>query len=253
MGKFVRRMWRVLASVTGCVVKLHAGLVEARFVERVNRFVVRVNLDGRDVQAHLPNTGRMTELLVPGAAVWLTPAPPNQGRKTAYDLTLVGYADTLVSVDSRLPNAVFREAVEAGVLAGFEGYSVERAEVLLGDSRIDLLLSGNEGLCYVETKSVNLVVDGRALFPDAPTERGRRHLGELAAAVAAGHRACAVFVVQRGDAVEMAPYREADELFGEALDRAVELGVEAKAYRCRVTTEEVAIEGSIPVRLGPVR
>ncbi len=222
-------------------------------MERVNRFVVRVDLDGRDVRAHLPNTGRMTELLVPGHVVYLTPAPPNQGRKTAYDLTLVEYAGTLVSVDSRLPTVVFREAVDAGVLAGFEGYSVDRAEVTLGESRIDLLLSGSEGLCYVETKSVNLVEDGRALFPDAPTERGRRHLGELADAVASGHRACAVFVVQRGDAVEMAPYREADALFGEALDRAVELGVEARAYRCRVTTEEISIKGSIPVRLGSVR
>lgn len=233
--------------------KLHYGLVEARFVKRVNRFVVRVALDGRDVQAHLPNTGRMTELLAPGAVVYVTPAPPNQGRKTAYDLTLVEYAGTLVSVDSRLPNAVFREAVEFGVLAGFDGYSVDRAEVPLGDSRIDLLLTGSEGMCYVETKSVNLVVDGRALFPDAPTERGRRHLGELAGAVELGHRACAVFVVQRGDAVEMAPHREADEMFGEALDRAVELGVEARAYRCRVTLDAITIEGSIPVRLGPVR
>jgi sugar fermentation stimulation protein A len=140
--------------------------------------------------------------------------------------------------------------VDAGALADFEGYSVERVEVPLGDSRIDLLLSGNEGLCYVETKSVNLVVDGRALFPDAPTERGRRHLGELADAVASGHRARAVFIVQRGDAVEMAPHREADELFGEALDRAVALGVEALAYRCRVTPREITITGSIPVRLG---
>ena len=222
-------------------------------MERVNRFVVRVILDGREVQAHLPNTGRMTELLVPDSAVYLTPAPPNRGRKTAYDLTLVEYAGTLVSVDSRLPTTVFREAVEAGVLAGFEGYSVVRAEVPLGNSRIDLLLSGSECMCYVETKSVNLVVDGRALFPAAPTERGRRHLGELAGAVELGHRACAVFVVQRGDAVEMAPYREADELFGEALDRAVGLGVEARAYRCRVTTEEIEIERSIPVRLGPDR
>ena len=221
-------------------------------MERVNRFVVRVTLGGRDVLAHLPNTGRMTELLVTGNAVYLTPAPPNRGRKTAYDLTLVEYAGTLVSVDSRLPAAVFREAVEAGVLAGFEGCTVDRAEVPLGDSRIDLLLTGSEGMCYVETKSVNLVVDGRALFPDAPTERGRRHLGELAGAVALGHRACAVFVVLRGDAFEMAPYREADELFGEALDRAIEQGVEARAYRCRVTTEEVSIERSIPVRLGPV-
>ena len=232
--------------------KLHAELVEARFVERVNRFVVAVTLGGRDVLAHLPNTGRMIELLVSGAPCYVTPAPLDRGRKTAYDLTLIEYAGTLVSVDSRLPNAVFREAVNAGVLADFEGYSVDRVEVPLGDSRIDLLLRGSEGVCYVETKSINLVVDGLALFPDAPTERGRRHLDELAGAVGMGHRACAVFVVQRADAVEMAPYREADELFGEALDRAVGLGVEAHAYRCSVTPQEIFIEESIPVRLGPV-
>ena len=242
----------VLASALRCLVKLHAGLVEGRFVERANRFVVKVAMNGRDVLAHLPNTGRMTELLVPGATVYAAPAPDVQGRKTAYDLTLVEYAETLVSVDSRMPTAVFREAVNAGSLAGFERYKVDRAEVPLGDSRIDLLLRGSEGMCYVETKSVNLVVDGQALFPDAPTERGRRHLGELATAVASGHRACAVFVVQRGDAVEMMPHREADELFGEALDRAVDSGVEARAYRCRVTLQEIRIEGSIPVRLGSV-
>jgi len=151
-----------------------------------------------------------------------------------------------------MPTAVFREAVDAGALVGFEGYKVDRAEMPLGESRIDLLLRGSEGMCYVETKSVNLVVDGQALFPDAPTERGRRHLGELAAAVASGHRACAVFVVQRGDAVEMMPHRAADELFGEALDRAVASGVEARAYRCRVTLQEITIEESIPVRLGSV-
>ncbi|MCX8213857.1 MAG: DNA/RNA nuclease SfsA [SAR202 cluster bacterium] len=132
------------------------------------------------------------------------------------------------------------------------GGKVDRAEVPLGDSRIDLLLSGGEEMCYVETKSVNLAVDGQALFPDAPTERGRRHLGELAEAVALGHRTCAVFVVQRSDAVEMVPHREADDLFGEALDRAVASGVEARAYRCRVTLQEVTIEESIPVRLGSV-
>ena len=251
MGKFVWRMRLVLASALRCVVKLNSDLVGGRFVERVNRFVVRVALDGRDVLAHLPNTGRMTELLVPGASVYATPAPERQERKTAYDLTLVEYADTLVSVDSRMPTAVFREGVDAGALVGFEGYKVDRAEVPLGDSLIDLLLSGGEGMFYVETKSVNLVVGGRALFPDAPTERGRRHLGELAAAVALGHRACVVFVVQRSDAFEMMPHREADELFGEALDRAVASGVEARAYRCRVTLQEITIEGSIPVRLGP--
>lgn len=250
MGKFVWRMRLVLASAVRCLVKLHAGLVEGRFVERVNRFVVRVVLYERDVLAHLPNTGRMTELLVSGATVYATPVRDRPGRKTSYDLTLVEYADTLVSVDSRVPTAVFREAVDAGALAEFAGFNVDRAEVPLGDSRIDLLLSGSEGMCYVETKSVNLVVDGRAMFPDAPTERGRRHLGELAVAVASGYRACAVFVVQRSDAVEMVPQREADELFGEALDFAVTSGVEARAYRCRVTLQEITIEESIPVRLG---
>ncbi len=233
-------------------------------------FVVRVIMNGRDVHAYLPNTGRMSELLVSGTVVYVAPACGttcanlggprhtrghgsgvwrNWERKTAYDLILVRYGSALVSMDSRLPTVLFRDRTELGNLAGFGGYVVDRAEVPLGDSRIDMLLSGSERSCYVETKSVNLVVNGRALFPDAETERGRRHLEVQAVAVESGHRACAVFVVQRGDVVEMAPYREVDKHFAEALDQAAATGVEVRAYRCRVTLQEITIERSILVRL----
>ncbi len=206
-------------------------------------------VDGREVRAHLPNSGRMAELLVPGAAAYLSPAPPASVRKTAWDMTLVEYRDQLVSVDSRLPGALLREAIDAATLPEFDGFRLARQEVVFEDSRIDLLLSGEPGLCYLEAKSVNLVEGRTALFPDAPTERGRKHLASLARAARQGHRAAVAFVVQRSDAMELSPYRDADPLFCDALRDAVARGVEAYAYRCRVSRREIAIVEAVPVRL----
>jgi sugar fermentation stimulation protein A len=208
-----------------------------------------VACDGGEVAAHVPNTGRMRELLRPGARAFLTPAPEGSARKTEFDLTLIEKGRELVSVDSRLPNLLLHEAAEAGSLPQFAGYAEIRREVVFEDSRIDLLLSGGCGQLYIEAKSVNLVEAGLALFPDAPTERGRKHLGTLAKAVAQGHRAAVVFVIQRQDAVALSPYRDADPLFSDALSDAVALGVEAYAYTCRVSTKEIEIDESVPVRL----
>ena len=233
----------------GSILELHPGLTEARFVTRVNRFAATVVCEGREVLAHVPNSGRMTELLRGGATVFLTPAPVVSGRKTQYDLTLVEYAGELVSVDSRLPTALIHEAMESGSLAEFAGYPQTRREVVLDDSRIDLLLSGPRGHCYVETKSVNLVEAGTALFPDAPTERGRKHLGSLMGAVREGHRACVAFVIQRADATKLSPHRAADPLFCDTLKDVIERGVEAYAYRCIVSMKEIAIRDSVPITL----
>ena len=222
---------------------------EARFVARTNRFAAVVVCDGREVAAHVPNTGRMRELLHPGARVFLTPAPADSDRKTHYDLTLIEIGRELVSVDSRLSSLLLHEAIDAGSLPRLAGYAETRREVVFEDSRIDLLLSGGRGLFYVEAKSVNLVVAGTALFPDAPTVRGRKHLGTLARAVEQGHRAAVVFVIQRRDAVALSPYRVADPLFADALSDAVARGVEAYAYTCRVSRRNIEIAESVPVRL----
>jgi sugar fermentation stimulation protein A len=216
-------------------------------VQRRNRFVAEVLVDGREALAHVPNSGRMHELMVPGTPVILRPAPPDSGRRTAYDLLAVRYADRWVGVDSRIPPSMVVEAWRSGVLPAFADYSDVRREVRYGESRLDLLFSGAAGLAYVEAKSVNLVEDGIALFPDAPTVRGARHLEELRAAVGEGFRAAACFVVQRDDVRVLRPFAEADPVFAATLARVVAEGVEAYAIACETTPE-----GTTPLRLVPI-
>ncbi|MBI4337675.1 MAG: DNA/RNA nuclease SfsA [Chloroflexi bacterium] len=223
------------------------------FLRRLNRFAAEVEVDGSAVLVHVANSGRMRELLVPGRRCWLVSRPTGRPstRKTGYDLALVQVGRILASADARLPNGLVAEAVEHGRLSAFAGFRVVRREVVLGDSRIDLLLSNGDAACYVEAKSVTLVEGGVGLFPDAPTERGRRHLGSLAAAVAQRHRAAVVFVVQRADAAAFAPNDAADPAFGKALRQAIAQGVEVYAYCCRVTRRRVLLAKPLPLMLEP--
>ncbi len=197
---------------------------------------------------HVANTGRMRELLTPGRPVFLRPAAKPE-RKTAFDLMLVDLGFAICSTDSRLPPRLVEEAFLEGRLGPFAGFQEVRREVTFEESRFDLMLTGNDGICYVETKSVNLVEARVAFFPDAPTQRGVKHLGTLIKAVEAGHRAAAFFVIQRPDAEAFRPHPTADPAFAEALRNARAHGVEVYAYNCRVTRLEIAIQQSIPVKL----
>lgn len=227
-----------------------APLIEAVFLERVNRFRARVRLGRCSIAAHVPNSGRLGELLQPGQRVYLMPRPqPNRGRLTRYDLLLVAYAGVLVSIDARLPGKILAEAIAQGRLPQFAPFERLTPEVRLGDSRIDLLLEGDRGRCYVESKSVTLVEQGVALFPDAVTERGRRHVEALFEARKYGHRGAIVFVVQRPDARALAPQDASDPRFGEALRRAVAGGMEAYAYPCQVDLQGVRLHDPIPLLL----
>ena len=230
------------------MVQLPPGLVEARFLVRLNRFAALAALDGGEVPVHVANSGRLRELLQRGVRVLLAPRP-GAARRTPYDLALVDLDGTLVSADARLPSTLVAEALAAGRLPPLAGYPTVRREVALGESRLDLALEGPTGRCYVEVKSVTLVQDGYGLFPDAPTLRGQRHVAELARAVAAGHRAAVVFVVQRGDAAAFRPHDAADPAFGAALRRAAAAGVEVYAYRCAVTLRAVVLADPLPVCL----
>ena len=231
----------------------YGRLVEATFLCRDNRFRVQVQIGDQVAAAHLPNSGRLAELLVAGRRVWLTPAKPaaRLRRRTAYDLTLVEHAGRLVSVDSRLPGDLVAHALRCGLLgAEFGAYSVVRREVRLGKSRIDFLLEGARlPSCWLEIKSVTLVTAGVARFPDAPTSRGRRHVLELTQAVKDGDRAAVLFVVQRDDATSFSPHDSADPPFGQALRHAVAVGVRVLAVRCRVTRDSAEVLGIIPVVL----
>ena len=219
-----------------------------RFIRRLNRFAVEVELDKGAVQAHLPNSGRMTELLVPGYPVVLVECPsPN--RKTAFDMLLVQYQGHWVSVDSRLPSALAYKALEQGALPAWAGYTQVRREAVYGDSRIDLALRNGDRRALIETKSVNLVENGVALFPDAPTTRGQRHLRTLMQAQREGIAAGVLFVIQREDARSFHPHDAADPEFGHWLREAAQAGVLVEAYRCLVTPEAMTLDSAIPVEL----
>ena len=229
--------------------KLHPNLEEGFFLTRLNRFAALVEVAGREEMVHVANSGRLRELFEPGRRLLLAPAP-GEHRKTRYDLALVDLGHTLVSADARLPNALLAEALQGQALAPYAEFAKVRREVTYGDSRLDLALEGPAGLCYLETKSVTLVENGGvAMFPDAPTTRGVKHLHTLTDVVAAGHRAGAIFVVQRSDACCLAPYDTADPEFGQALRRAGAAGVEVRAYGCTVTPQEIRLADPIPVKL----
>lgn len=224
-------------------------MIKAKFIERKNRFTALVELDGEAVPAHVANSGRLRELFVPGAEVYLTEVE-GAHRATRFDLSLVKYKGRLVSVDARIPNKVVADAIDNRELKEFEGYRVLKREVKFGDSRLDILLHNELGdKCFVEIKSVTLVVDGNARFPDAPTERGARHVSELVRAKAEGCRAAVVFLIQREDAVSFTPNDSTDHEFGEALREAYKKGVEIYAFICRVSCDGIDIIRDVPVML----
>jgi sugar fermentation stimulation protein A len=221
--------------------------VEARLVDRPNRFLGVVEMEGSEEMCFIPNPGRMHELMVPGTRVYLL-EKRGERRKTRYDMVLVDYKGVLVSVDSRLPNTLVAEAVHDGRLREFKGYTVERTEPVFHDSRLDLVLSDGEEQVMVETKSCTLVEEGVARFPDAPTKRGARHMRTLVKALDGG-RAAAVFVIQRDDAQEFMPNDRTDPVFGEALRLAASMGVEAYAYVSDVSLRGVEVRERVPLRL----
>lgn len=221
---------------------IHLG----RFLRRPNRFIAHVELDGQEVVCHVKNTGRCRELLVPGAAVWLCKSD-NPARKTAYDLVAVQKGDLLINMDSAAPNAVFGEFARAGkFLPDTEGV---KSEVRYGASRFDFCITAGGQTHYVEVKGVTLEEAGVVRFPDAPTERGVRHLRELMDAKAAGYGAHAVFVIQMERAGYFTPNERTHPAFAVALREAAEAGVQVHAYTCRVTPDGMEMAEPVPVVL----
>lgn len=220
-------------------------LVEAIFLERKNRFVGMVEVAGKTYPAHVPSSGRMRELLFPGNTVYVTPMP--RGMRTRYRIHLACYGETLVSVDSLLPNRLMYKVMAGGALQQFSGYQEIKKEVGYGKSRFDLYLKGDAGRCLIEVKSVTLVDDGIAKFPDAPSERGAKHLLELAHAVKDGFRAAVIFVVQRDDAASFSPNHATDPHFANCLRQAAAAGVEIYAIACEITKSSVKLKEYIPV------
>ena len=215
-------------------------------MERPNRFLALVEVEGRVLPCFLPNPGRMYELLIPGGEVVLLEVD-KQNRKTGYDMIGVISDGELVYLDTRVPNMLVFEALKNGDIEEFSQYDVIKPEFVYGSSRLDFLLSNKKGRCLLEVKSCSLLRDGVALFPDAPTSRGKRHLMELMDAKNDGYRACALFIIQRTKARVFRPNYETDPDFGKTLRKAVAKGVEVFAYCSEFEEKKIVLKGKIKV------
>ena len=224
----------------------YANVCPARFIARPNRFVAHVTIDGRPETVHVKNTGRCRELLVPNAEVWLTKCE-NPARKTAYDLIAVRKRARLINMDAQAPNRVFAEWAASG---GFvPGLTHLKAEQNHGDSRFDFYWEAGDRRGFVEVKGVTLERDGAAFFPDAPTERGVKHLHGLIACLAEGYEAAVCFIIQMEDVNFFSPNDETHPAFGQALREAADAGVTIMALDCQVTPDSLKINRPVPVRL----
>ena len=219
----------------------------AVFLERPNRFIAYVELNGQKETVHVKNTGRCAELLAPGAAVYIQRSA-NPDRKTKWDLIAVEKGSRMINMDSQIPNRVVQEWIEGGAL--FENVTQIRPETTWGNSRFDLYVEAGERKIFIEVKGVTLERDGVCLFPDAPSERAVKHLEELARAVKEGYEAYVFFVIQMRDVKYFTPNRETHPAFADALRKAAAAGVRVLAYDCEVSPDSIAVGDPVDVVLG---
>jgi sugar fermentation stimulation protein A len=205
--------------------------VKGIFKSRPNRFIAEVEVEGKIEIAHVPNTGRCRELLVEDAVVWLKPSD-NPNRKTKFSLHFVENKNVLVSLYSQQANSIVYDAIRNGKIKELAGYSIHQREKTVDNSRIDIYLENENQQCYVEVKGVTLIVDGEARFPDAPTERGAKHLKELIKLKQEGNRCVVFFLIQHPAGKFFRPNWENDPKFSQTLNEAYEAGVEILVYRC---------------------
>ncbi len=222
----------------------YKNVIQSKFLSRPNRFIAYCEVDGKREVVHVKNTGRCRELLVPNATVYLS-VSDNPERKTKYDLIAVeketARGTIFINMDSQAPNAVVYEWIASGGIFG-EGAKVRR-EVTYGKSRFDIYVEQGERRAFVEVKGVTLENDGVASFPDAPTERGIKHINELVSAKNDGYEAYILFVVQMKGIHTFTPNDETHKAFGDTLREAVKHGVKVLAYCCKVTPNEINIDG----------
>jgi sugar fermentation stimulation protein A len=234
--------------------KFPTPLLRGRLIRRYKRFLADVALDsGEEVTATCPNTGSMLGLAIPGAVVWLSEsASPTRKYPHTWEMVEadLGRGPTLVGINTNHPNRLVAEAIAANHIPDLAGYASLRREVKYGlSSRIDILLEDpGKGLAYVEIKNVHLSRDaGLAEFPDSVTERGAKHLTELSAMVAAGHRAVMLYLIQRADADRFTLAGDIDPRYRAAFALARQAGVEALAYACRLTPDEIVVTNPVPI------
>ncbi|RKM61929.1 DNA/RNA nuclease SfsA [Butyrivibrio sp. CB08] len=213
----------------------YQNIVEAKFIARPNRFIARVLLDGNELVVHVKNTGRCRELLIPGCTVFLDKAQ-NPERKTPYDLVAVENEGRIINIDSQAPNVVVKEWLLAQ-----NHYDLVKPEHKYGDSRIDFYMEKGDEKFLMEVKGCTLFRDGIGYFPDAPTERGAKHLRELAAAVKSGFNTSIAFVIQGEGISEVRPNEETDPEFTRAFNKAKKAGVKIVFLKCKVTKDSLNI------------
>lgn len=223
----------------------YGKMVQGRFIARPNRFIAHVEIDGKTEICHVKNTGRCRELLIPGATVWCE-AAQNPMRKTKFDLITVQKGNRLINMDAQAPNTAAMEWLLSGGLGKVENL---RSETVHGDSRFDFSFALDGRRCFLEVKGVTLEHDGVCAFPDAPTERGTKHLRGLTKAVEEGCGAYVLFVIQMEDVEYLHPNDATDPAFGAALRQAAQAGVQVLAVDCRVTADTMTVGGVVPVRL----
>ena len=220
----------------------YSNITPAEFICRPNRFAANVLVSGKRETVHVKNTGRCRELLIPGKRVYLAKAEPGTERKTAYDLISVEKGNRTVNIDSQAPNILVKEWLEKNFRGSF------RPEHTYGKSRIDFLLEpgvpGSPEKILMEVKGCTLEADGKGYFPDAPTERGEKHIRELISARREGIGAVLAFVIQLEGVREVLPNRETDPAFSEAFDDAVREGVTVVYFTCSVIPGEIMITGA---------
>lgn len=224
----------------------YQNMERAVFLERPNRFVAYVEMDGRREKCHVKNTGRCRELLIPGTQVYLQRAE-NPDRKTKYDLIGVKKGENLINMDSQIPNYAVREWLEKGGL--FEKITRLRPETKYANSRFDIYMEADGKKIFMEVKGVTLEENGVARFPDAPTERGVKHIQELMECRRDGYEAYVFFVIQMKGVRWFEPNDKTHPEFGEALRGAAAQGVHILAYDCLVTENSIEIDKKIQVRL----
>ena len=221
-------------------------IVPGIFINRPNRFVAYCEIDGKTEKCHVKNTGRCKELLVNGATVFLS-VPVNPKRSTKYDLIAVMKGDRLVNMDSQIPNAAAAESLRK--IPIFSEVTEIRREYTCGNSRIDIYAEDRENRYLVEVKGVTLEDNGVVRFPDAPTERGVKHIRELIGSLKDGYVPCLLFVIQMEDVLYFEPNRATDPDFADALKEAKGAGVNIFAYTCKVTPDSMVLDSPVEVRV----
>ena len=225
---------------------VYSNISKAEFISRPNRFIAHIKIDGKEEIAHVKNTGRCKELLTPNATVFVQKSD-NPNRKTKYDLIAVLKGERLINMDSQIPNKVFGEWVQS---SGFFGnLTLVKAEKTFGSSRFDYYLETENNKIFVEVKGVTLEENGVVLFPDAPTERGVKHINELCHCIDAGYKAYIFFIIQMDDVKYFTPNRKTLPQFADALKAAKEKGVGIYALSCKVSENSLVADKFVEVKL----